>query len=145
MNKRITHTEYDEKSNEVINAFLSPLLTSPMQIGTTTISGQYFETNGKAGEKPEGKHITQLLKLHKQWQTETIKDNKFKIWEKILRIHADQVYSIGLVAAVLQPVVVSNTLKNVPVSAIYNWNPGAHFGIYNPDTFWFDSKNKDQR
>ena len=107
--------------------------------------GQYFETSGKAGEKPEGKHITQLLKLHQQWQTETTKDNKFKIWEKILRIHADQVYSIGLVAAVLQPVVVSNTLKNVPVSAIYNWNPGAHFGIYNPDTFWFDSKNKDQR
>ena len=54
-------------------------------------------------------------------------------------------YSIGLVAAVLQPVVVSNTLKYVPVSAIYNWNPGGHFGIYNPDTFWFDSKNKDQR
>ncbi|MEC7806578.1 MAG: ABC transporter substrate-binding protein [Pseudomonadota bacterium] len=107
--------------------------------------GQYFETSGKAGEKPEGKHITQLLKLHKQWQTEATKDKKFKIWEKILRIHADQVYSIGLVAAVLQPVVVSNTLKNVPVSAIYNWNPGAHFGMYNPDTFWFDSKNKDQR
>ena len=107
--------------------------------------GQYFETNGKAGEKPEGKHITQLLELHQQWQTAATKNDKFKIWEKILRIHADQVYSIGLVAAVLQPVVVSNTLKNVPVSAIYNWNPGAHFGIYNPDTFWFDRKNKDQR
>jgi len=107
--------------------------------------GQYFETNGKAGEKPEGKHITQLLELHQQWQTAATKNDKFKIWEKILRIHADQVYSIGLVAAVLQPVVVSNALKNVPVSAIYNWNPGAHFGIYNPDTFWFDRKNKDQR
>ena len=51
-----------------------------------------------------------------------LKINKSKIWEKILRIHADQVYSIGLVA-VLQPVVVSNTLKNVPMSVIYNWNP----------------------
>ena len=65
------------------------------------------------------------------------KIEKSKIWEKILKIHSDQVYSIGLVAAVLQPVVVSNQLKNIPLSATYNWNPGAHFGIYKPDTFWF--------
>ena len=52
--------------------------------------GQYFETSGKAGEKPEGKHITQLLKLHQQWQTAATKNDKFKLWEKILRIHADK-------------------------------------------------------
>ena len=58
MKKRITHTEYDEKSNEVINAFLSPLLPSPMQIGTTTISGQYFETNiEKIIEQPGDKYL----------------------------------------------------------------------------------------
>jgi hypothetical protein len=22
--------------------------------------------------------------------------------------------------------------------AVYNWEPGAQFGIYRPDTFWFD-------
>ena len=62
-----------------------------------------------------------------------------------LRNSFDQVYSIGLVAAVLQPVVVSSQLKNVPLSAIYNWNPGAHFGIYKPDTFWFATVDGDQK
>jgi len=25
----------------------------------------------------------------------------------------------------------------VPADGIYNWDPGAHFGIYKPDGFWF--------
>jgi peptide/nickel transport system substrate-binding protein len=28
----------------------------------------------------------------------------------------------------------------VPAEGIYNWEPGAHFGIYHPDTFWFESR-----
>ena len=55
----------------------------------------------------------------------------------MLDIHADQVYSIGVVAAVPQPVVVNKALRNVPSKGTYNWSPGAHFGIYRPDTFWF--------
>ena len=99
--------------------------------------GQYHETNGKAGEKPTGEHVIHLLQLYQRWKNTAAQKEKSKIWQKILEIHSDQIYSIGLVAAVLQPVVVSSQLKNVPLSAIYNWNPGAHFGIYKPDTFWF--------
>ena len=54
----------------------------------------------------------------------------------MLEIHADQVYSIGIVAAVPQPVAVRTSIMNVPDSGIYNWEPGAHFGIYQPDSFW---------
>jgi hypothetical protein len=39
--------------------------------------------------------------------------------------------------AVLQPVVASERLRNLPDNAIFNWEPGAQFGIYRPDTFWF--------
>ena len=56
----------------------------------------------------------------------------------MLRIWADEVYSIGLVAGVQQPVVVNTRLRNVPSDGIYNWDPGAHFGFYKPDGFWFD-------
>jgi peptide/nickel transport system substrate-binding protein len=38
----------------------------------------------------------------------------------------------------MQPIVVRDSLRNVPKEGIYNWDPGAHFGIYRPDTFWFD-------
>ena len=107
--------------------------------------GQYHETNGKAGEKPTGEHVIHLLELYQRWKNTAAQKEKSKIWQKILEIHSDQIYSIGLVAAVLQPVVVSNQLKNVPLSAIYNWNPGAHFGIYKPDTFWFATVDGDQK
>jgi peptide/nickel transport system substrate-binding protein len=26
---------------------------------------------------------------------------------------------------------------NVPREGFYNWDPGAFFGIYRPETFWF--------
>ena len=107
--------------------------------------GQYHETNGKAGEKPTGEHVIHLLELYQRWKNTAAQKEKSKIWQKILEIHSDQIYSIGLVAAVLQPVVVSSQLKNVPLSAIYNWNPGAHFGIYKPDTFWFATADDGQK
>ena len=84
----------------------------------------------------------ELLKLYQDWRAEPVLAKRKVIWEKVLDIHAEQVYSIGLIAGVLQPVVVSNNLKNVPIKGIYNWNPGAHFGIYSPDTFWFKTLPK---
>ena len=55
----------------------------------------------------------------------------------MLAIRADAVVSIGTIRGVPQPVVVSRRLRNVPQQGIYNWEPGAHFGIHHPDTFWF--------
>jgi peptide/nickel transport system substrate-binding protein len=55
----------------------------------------------------------------------------------MLDIHADQVFVIGLVSGVPQPVAVSQKLMNVPAEAIYAWDPGAHLGILRPDEFWF--------
>ena len=107
--------------------------------------GQYYETNGKAGERPTEEHIIHLLELYQRWKNTAAQKEKSEIWEKILKIHSDQIYSIGLVAAVLQPVVVSRRLKNVPLSAIYNWSPGAHFGIYKPDTFWFAAAGEERK
>jgi peptide/nickel transport system substrate-binding protein len=34
--------------------------------------------------------------------------------------------------------VVSDFLHNVPQTGFYDISPGAYFGIYKPDTFWFD-------
>ena len=65
-------------------------------------------------------------------------------WQRILEIHAQQQYTIGLIADVRQPVVVSNTLRNIPVDGLYNYNPGAYFGIYRPETFWFEQEEADE-
>ena len=123
--------------------------SSPAEFAPTTQQllqwpkwGQNFETEGKAGQPVDDPEAQELLELYKQWRVEPLFEKKEKIWAKILAINTEQVYSIGLIARVLQPVVVSNKLKNVPLKAIYNWNPGAHFGIYSPDTFWFKKSNK---
>jgi len=64
------------------------------------------------------------------------------IWIKMLAIHADQQYIIGVVSEAPQPVVVSNRLKNVPKKGLYTWDPGAHFGVHRMDEFWFDGTRK---
>ncbi|HEX3863263.1 MAG TPA: ABC transporter substrate-binding protein [Stellaceae bacterium] len=103
--------------------------------------GQYAETNGKAGEPPDLDSAIRLKTLYDSWLAATGGDDEHaKIWHDILQAWSDQVFSIGLVGGVQQPVVINTRLRNVPDDGMYNWDPGAHFGIYKPDGFWFDKK-----
>jgi len=102
--------------------------------------GQYFETKGQSGEPVDMPNVARLNVLYSKWQKSDNDEDRTVIWKEMLNIHVDQQYTIGVVSGILQPVVVTNTLQNVPKSAIFNWNPGAHFGIYHPDIFWFDDK-----
>ena len=101
--------------------------------------GQYVETNGTAGRAPGP------ARRRSSSRSSTIpglprraSDEHARIWHEMLRIWADEVYSIGTVAGVQQPVVVNARLRNVPTDGMFNWDPGAHFGIYKPDGFWFE-------
>jgi peptide/nickel transport system substrate-binding protein len=104
--------------------------------------GQYYQTMSKAGQPVDMKSAQELARLNADWRFADNRKTKEDIWRKMLKIHADEVFSIGLISGVPQPVVVSNRLRNVPEEAIYNWNPGAFFGIYRPDTFWFADDGK---
>ena len=102
--------------------------------------GQYLETGGSVGEAPDIESAKRLLELREAWRLAESDQEREEAWSEILRIHQEEVFSIGLVCGVPQPVVVSNKLKNVPEEGIYSWAPGAFFGMYKPDTFWFDGK-----
>jgi peptide/nickel transport system substrate-binding protein len=101
--------------------------------------GQNFETSGKAGEAVDMAEPIELLALYRAWMDAKDRAQREAAWHRILEIHAEQVYTIGLVAQIPQPVVVSSRLRNVPSEAIFNWDPGAQFGIYRPDSFWFEN------
>jgi len=103
--------------------------------------GQYYETKGKAGEAPDLASATRLKGLYEDWLGAAAQPEQSRIWHAMLRIWADQVFSIGTVAGVLQPVVVSEKLHNVPEEGFYNWDPGAFFGVFKPDTFWLDASD----
>ena len=78
------------------------------------------------------------MALYDEWRSTTDDDRRDAITREMVKIQADQVTSIGTVQGVLAPIVVKNRLHNVPDKAILSWDPGAHFGIYRPDTFWVD-------
>ena len=99
--------------------------------------GQFYETGGASGEPPALAPAAELADLSRGWLSAPNSGARRAIWERMLEIRADSVFSIGIVSGVPQPVVVDVRLRNVPEKGIYNWDPGAHFGIYRPDTFWF--------
>ena len=99
--------------------------------------GQYYETSGKSGNPPDIPEIAELLKLFEAWRAAGTNAQRAEIWQRMLKVHIDQQFVIGTVNAVPQPVVVRNSLMNVPEDGLYSWSPGAYFGIYRPDTFWF--------
>jgi len=91
-----------------------------------------------SGEAPDMPEVKQLLDLLDQWGIATEDAARTDAWEKMLSIYTDQVYTIGTVAAVPQPVIISNRLHNVPKAEIWSFSPGNYFGIYRPDIFWLD-------
>jgi peptide/nickel transport system substrate-binding protein len=100
--------------------------------------GQYHETKGTAGEAPDTPEAKELMELFDAWRMAGSTEERRGIWQQILEIYSSQVYSIALISGVMQPVAVRDTLRNVPEEAVYNWEPGAQFGVYRPDTFWFE-------
>jgi peptide/nickel transport system substrate-binding protein len=106
--------------------------------------GQFYETGGKNGEKPDIAQALELLELFTAWQS-AARAERERIWHRMLAIHSEQQFVIGVVNGVAQPVVVRNGLRNVPEKGIYNWDPGAFFGIYRPDTFWFSDARREQK
>jgi peptide/nickel transport system substrate-binding protein len=100
--------------------------------------GEYAETTGASGEAVDMPEAQELEQLYKQWHNSATPEERTEVWQKMMGIYADQVYTIGTIAGVPQPVVVKNSLKNVPEKGVYSWEPGAHFGMYKPDTFWIE-------
>ena len=99
--------------------------------------GQYYQTNGGSGEPPDMPEAELLMKLAHDWEIASTDEERGAVWSEMLKIHADQLYAIGILNGAPQPIVVSNRLRNVPEQAMWAWEPGAHFGIHRPDEFFF--------
>lgn len=126
-------------NNGIVTASMSPFEFVPTQQVQYQWPkwGQFYETGGQAGEPIDMPEAQELFNLFKLWQTTEQTEKRREIWHRILEINAEETYSIGIVCCTRQPVVVADNLKNVPAEAIYAWDPGAHFGVYLPDTFYF--------
>lgn len=99
--------------------------------------GQYHATLGKEGEKPDLPEVLELMRLNEAWARSATVAQRRAIWKDMLRINAEQVFTIGIVNGTKQPVVVRNALRNVPEHGIHSFEPRAFFGAYLPDTFFY--------
>jgi peptide/nickel transport system substrate-binding protein len=100
--------------------------------------GNHWETKGASGEKPSLPEVARLSELYQNWRNAADYEAQTAIWDEMLSIFTDQVYTIGIVSGGLQPIVVTKSLRNVPEEGIWSFEPTLYFGQYLPDTFWFD-------
>ncbi|MBZ9603504.1 ABC transporter substrate-binding protein [Phyllobacterium chamaecytisi] len=94
-------------------------------------------SQGKAADLPEAIELTELLG---RWQRSAHMAERTEIWQQMLAIYTQQVFSIGLVNGTLQPIVRTSRLQNVPEKGLYGFDPTSYLGIYMPDTFWLSGE-----
>ncbi|HTE79768.1 MAG TPA: ABC transporter substrate-binding protein [Reyranella sp.] len=119
------------------------LKTSPKEFAPVMLGGLqwpkwglFVESKGKQGEACDMPEAQKLADLLHQWERATDDATRRKAWDDILAVTAEQVFTIGTVNAVRQPIVVGKKLKNVPEKGNWAWDPGGYIGLYKPDTFW---------
>ena len=104
--------------------------------------GSHYESGGQSGEAPALAPARELVALNDRWARARTYEERVEVWHRMLQIHSEQMFTIGIVNHVPHPVVVSKHLHNVPETGFYDIEPGAYFGIYKPDTFWFDEARR---
>jgi len=131
-------TAYAGYVTAVPTADTSPKEFAPtMQGGLQWSSwGMYVESKGKQGEACDMPSACKLMDYLREWETSTDAAVRRKAWDQILTANADEVFSIGTVNGIRQPVVVAPKVQNVPKEGYHAWDPGGYFGLYQPDTFW---------
>ena len=92
--------------------------------------GQHYEEKGMVGEPPDLPEVRRLLELYEAWRVSKSSEERTEIWHEMLRINADQVFSIGTVNGARQPIVFAKNLVNVPEEGIWAFDPGGYFGRY---------------
>jgi len=100
--------------------------------------GQYYQTGGQVGEAPDMPDAVRLMDLSYDWSHTNDPQKRSDIWREMLDIHAQNQFAIGILSEAPQPVVVSKRLRNVPETANWAWDPGAHFGIHRIDEFYYE-------
>ncbi|HEY8382831.1 MAG TPA: ABC transporter substrate-binding protein [Microvirga sp.] len=132
--------------NAVPSAVMPPTELAPMRQDNYSWPkwGQYVETKGKNGEPIDLPEARRLIDLYGTWMSTGDKAVQDQVWREMLHNHAQNQWVIGTVSGALQPIVVRNTLQNLPAKALYSWEPTAMLGIYRLDeVYWNKGQGKE--
>lgn len=104
--------------------------------------GLFVQSSGHEGQKIDMPDVQRLEDLWHDWRHADKVSAQRAIWTEMLRLNADQVFAIGIVNGTRQPLVVSNRMRNVPVTGLWAFQPSSYFGLYMPDTFFYADAGK---
>ncbi|MEO1650330.1 MAG: ABC transporter substrate-binding protein, partial [Pseudomonadota bacterium] len=137
-------TVWSGLDNALLSADFSPDALAPVSESQLQWPswGLHAATGGKQGVAPDYAPARALLDHLEAWRKARTRDARLAAWHAMLRIHAEQVFTIGVVNATKQPVAIAPNLQNVPERGIFAYEPGGYFGLYMPDTFWFDASER---
>ena len=120
-----------------------PFWFVPMHIGWEechwTPWSNWYLTHGEKGEEPPPE-IKQLIAWWVEMGVTLDVERRVELGKKILRSQAENLWTIGTLGLAPQPVVVSNTLHNVPRRGYWGWDNRWTLP-YHPET-WFLEKRK---
>lgn len=102
--------------------------------------GMYYATVKTKGEPPDMPEVQYLVDKLAAWEMTTTEEERAAIWHDMLAHHAEQVFTIGTVNGISQPVVRSRRLRNMPEKALCGFQPTSFLGVYMPDTFWYEEE-----
>ncbi|MBC7320861.1 ABC transporter substrate-binding protein [bacterium] len=99
---------------------------------------QWYASKGKSGEEPP-KEAKRLLDLWEKMLSTTIESQRIRLGQEILKSHAENLWTIGTVGLAPVPIIVRNTLGNIPEKGIWGWD---YFWamLYNPEQFFFKQR-----
>jgi peptide/nickel transport system substrate-binding protein len=82
--------------------------------------GDWYSSRGQKGEKPEG-DMARALELFDQLKATTDSAKQIELGKRIVKLEADNLWTIGTVGAVPSIAVVKNGFRNVPEAAVTDW------------------------
>lgn len=126
--------------NGVPTADMSPAALAPTADDQLQwpLWGMNYLSQGEKGQKPDIPAAQELLNLFEDWSRSDTTEERMEIWQKMLSIHAEEVFSIGTVNGTLQPILYSSRLRNLPEQALFGFDPTCYLGVYLPDSFWLN-------
>ncbi|MFB9949303.1 ABC transporter substrate-binding protein [Rhizobium puerariae] len=120
---------------------------SPKELAPTSndqqqwpVWGLHYLSGGGDGHAPDMPEAIELVDLMRAWRRASTFGEREEIWHRMLQIFTQQVFTIGIVNAALQPVVRSSRLRNMPDKGLFGFDPTSYIGVYMPDTFWLEEK-----
>lgn len=105
-----------------LEPFVDPIYVLPYDNRSwfAPLVGDWYSSRGQKGQKPEGE-FARSLELFDQFKATTDQARQIELGKQIVKLEADNLWTIGTVGALPSIVVVKNNFRNVPENAVTDW------------------------